>query len=296
MIGVDWGTSSFRAWRMTADGRIADSIGAPRGILTVEPGTFPTVLDEMIGPWLRAGEDRVLICGMAGSRQGWKEAAYLPCPADARALAGALTEVEFPTARVWLVPGLSCRDGNGVPEVMRGEETKILGLLDRLPAGRSIVLSPGSHSKWATVQDGTVMSFLTQFTGEAFATLSTHTILARTLDRDAPEDEAAFAEGLERARQPGGLLHHLFGMRARGLFGELADAAAASYLSGMLLGHEVAATLPDGTRHVVLVGDGRMMDRYARALRHFGADTTRVPEEAAAAGLHRIATSLEAAA
>jgi len=296
MIGIDWGTSSFRAWRIEADGSIADRISAPRGILTVEPGAFPTVLDEMIGPWLRAGEDLVLVCGMAGSRQGWKEAAYLPCPADARALAGALTPVDFPTARVWLVPGLCCRDESGVPEVMRGEETKILGLLDQLPAGRSLVLSPGSHSKWATVEDGTVVSFLSQFTGEAFATLSTHTILARTLDRDAPEDEAAFAEGLDRARQPGGLLHHLFGMRARGLFGELADPAAASYLSGILLGHEVAATLPDGTRHVVLVGDGRMMDRYARALRHFGAETTLVPEEAAAAGLFRIASSLETVA
>ena len=296
MIGVDWGTSSFRAWRMEADGRIADRISAPRGILTVEPGAFPTVLDEMIGPWLRAGEDMVLVCGMAGSRQGWKEAAYLPCPADARALAGALTPVEFPTAGVWLVPGLCCRDSSGVPEVMRWEETKILGLLDQLPAGRSLVLSPGSHSKWATIEDGTVVSFLSQFTGEAFATLSTHTILARTLDRDAPEDEAAFAQGLDRAREPGGLLHHLFGMRARGLFGELADASAASYLSGMLLGHEVAATLPEGTRHVVLVGDGRMMDRYARALHHFGAETTLVPEEAAAAGLFRIAASLEPAA
>jgi 2-dehydro-3-deoxygalactonokinase len=296
MIGIDWGTSSFRAWRMEADGSIADRIAAPRGILTVEPGTFPTVLDEIIGPWLRAGEDLVLVCGMAGSRQGWQEAAYLPCPADARALAGALTPVEFPTARVLLVPGLSCRDAAGVPEVMRGEETKILGLLDRLPAGPSLVLSPGSHSKWATVQDGTVLNFVTQFTGEAFATLSANTILARTLDRDAPEDAAAFEEGLARARQSGGLLHHLFGLRARFLFGELTEAAAASYLSGMLLGHEVVATLPEGTEHVVLVGEGGMMGRYARALRHFGVATTEVPEEAAAAGLYRIAASLKAVA
>ncbi|MDB5370518.1 MAG: 2-keto-3-deoxy-galactonokinase [Roseomonas sp.] len=293
MIGVDWGTSSFRAWRIAADGAIAARVAAPRGILTVGPGEFEAVLREAIGPWLADGEDTVLICGMAGSRQGWKEAPYLPCPADAAGLAGALTPVEFAGARCFLVPGLSARDAQGVPEVMRGEETKILGLLDRLPPGPNVVLSPGSHSKWAIVQDGTVLSFLTQFTGEAFAVLSTHTILARTMDKDAPADWGAFDDGLARARQPGGLLHHLFGMRARGLFGELTEAAAASCLSGLLLGHEVAATLPEGTTRVFLVGDGGLMERYARALASFGVTTTDVPEEAAAAGLWRIGQSLE---
>lgn len=295
MIGVDWGTSSFRAWRMGADGTILDRVSAPRGILTVEPGGFEPVLRELVGPWLEAGEETILICGMAGSRQGWKEAAYLPCPADAAGLARALTPVDCAGARCFLVPGLSARDAQGVPEVMRGEETKILGLLGRLPPGRSVILSPGSHSKWAFVEDGTVTGFLSQFTGEAFAVLSTHTILARTLDRDAPMDWGAFEDGLARARQPGGLLLHLFGMRTRGLFGELADAAAASYLSGILLGHEVAETLPDGTRHVVLVGGGAMMARYARALAHAGVTTTEEPEETAARGLWLIGQSLETA-
>jgi 2-dehydro-3-deoxygalactonokinase len=292
MIGVDWGTSSFRAWRIGADGSIGGRVTAPRGILTVEAGGFEAVLRELIGPWLEKGEETVLICGMAGSRQGWKEAPYLACPANAAALASALTPVALTGHRCFLVPGLSDRDAQGVPDVMRGEETKILGLLDRLPAGDSVVLSPGSHSKWAMLRDGTVLSFLTQFTGEAFAALSTHTILARTLDAAAPADWAAFDEGLTRARQSGGLLHHLFGMRARGLFGELPDAAAASYLSGLLMGHEVAATLPEGTTHVFLVGDGGLMARYARALAALGVTTTDVPEEAAAAGLWRIGQSL----
>ncbi|MBO1074136.1 2-dehydro-3-deoxygalactonokinase [Roseomonas marmotae] len=294
MIGVDWGTSSFRAWRMDNQGGIKDRVAAPRGILTVEAGGFPAVLRSLIGPWLDDGENIILICGMAGSRQGWQEAPYLPCPADAAALAGALLPVEFEGRRCFLVPGLSARDPQGVPEVMRGEETKILGLLDRLPPGRSLVLSPGSHSKWALVQDGTVLSFLTQFTGEAYAVLSTHTILARTLDATAPQDWAAFDDGLARARQPGGLLHHLFGLRTRNLFGELTEAAAGSYLSGLLLGHEVASALPEGMTRVFLVGDGAMMARYARALASLGVATTEVPEEAAAAGLWRIGQSLPA--
>jgi 2-dehydro-3-deoxygalactonokinase len=294
MIGVDWGTSSFRAWRMEADGTIRDRIAGPHGILSVPAGGFAETLRQLIGPWVQDGERLVLICGMAGSRQGWKEAAYLPCPADAASLAGALTPVEFGGLDCFLVPGLSARDAEGVPEVMRGEETKILGLLDRLPAGRSLVLSPGSHSKWAVVEDSRVLGFATQFTGEAFATLSTHTILARSMDREAPPDWDAFSAGLERARQPGGLLHHLFGVRALGLFSELADAAAASYLSGLLLGHEVAATLPPGTGRVFLVGDGGLMQRYARALEAFGAESVPVPEEAAAAGLWRIGRGLGA--
>ncbi|UFN47196.1 2-dehydro-3-deoxygalactonokinase [Roseomonas sp. OT10] len=293
MIGVDWGTSSFRAWRLGAEGEVLDRVAAPQGILNVAAGAFPEVLRGLIGPWLEQGETLVLVCGMAGSRQGWVEAPYLPCPADARALAGALTPLPFEGARAWMVPGLSAEDESGVPEVMRGEETKILGLLRRLPPGRSLVLSPGSHSKWAVLEDGRVLGFATQFTGEGFAALSTHTILARGLDRAAPPDWDAFDTGLARARQPGGLLHHLFGVRTLGLFDRLPPAAAASYLSGLLMGHEVAATLPEGTKQVFVVGDGGLMARYARALAAAGADAVQVGEEAAAEGLFQIARQME---
>src|SRR5271163_3237354 len=122
MIGVDWGATSFRAFRIAKDGTIRDRRTALRGLLNVPDNRFADALREEVGPWLAAGEDHVLLAGMIGSRQGWLEAPYLPCPADPAALAAALVDVPFADARTRLVPGLSDRDAAGVPEVMRGEE------------------------------------------------------------------------------------------------------------------------------------------------------------------------------
>ena len=156
MIGVDWGTSNFRAFRIAADGSIGGSIvdrrSSPRGILAVESGGFEPALRNEIGDWLAAGEDRVLLCGMVGSRQGWLEAKYLRCPAGLDDLAAAVVAVPFDGAEVRLVPGVMARDAQGVPEVMRGEETQIAGLLTALP-GDALVCLPGTHSKWARLHD-----------------------------------------------------------------------------------------------------------------------------------------------
>ena len=144
MIGIDWGTTNFRAFRIARDGSIRERRAGPKGILNVPDGRFGDTLREEIGPWLAAGEDRVLLSGMIGSRQGWKEAPYLPCPAGPAELGAALVDIGFDWARVKLVPGLSGFDESGVAEVMRGEETQILGVptaaarrRHRLPAGNA---------------------------------------------------------------------------------------------------------------------------------------------------------------
>ncbi len=137
MIGVDWGTTSFRAFRVTKDGAIRDRRSGPRGILNVPDGRFGDTLRDEIGPWLAAGEEHVLLSGMIGSRQGWKETPYLPCPAGAVELAAALVDIGFDWARVKLVPGLSGVDDAGVAEVMRGEETQIIGVQAVLRNGGS---------------------------------------------------------------------------------------------------------------------------------------------------------------
>src|SRR6478752_7243706 len=128
MIGIDWGTTSFRAFRIGRDGAVRDRRAAAKGILNVPDGRFGDTLREEIGPWLAAGEDHVLLSGMIGSRQGWKEAPYLPCPAGAPEIARALVDIGFDWAKVKLVPGLSGLDSAGVAEVMRGEETQVLGV------------------------------------------------------------------------------------------------------------------------------------------------------------------------
>lgn len=284
MIGVDWGTSSFRAFRLAADGAIRERRTAALGILNVAPGGFAEVLASQIGDWLAQGEDRVLLAGMVGSRQGWAEAPYLSCPAGPANFAGALVEVPFAGARVRLVPGLSDADEAGVPEVMRGEETQLIGAVAAIgPDG--IACLPGSHSKWARIAEGTIAGFTTHFTGEAFAALRGHTILGRMM-REGTTDDAAFVRGLARSADPGGLLHHLFGVRTLGLFGRLAEAEAASYLSGLLIGHEVRAALRERAgRTVHLIGAPELCGLYSRAIAAVGGLAAIEDADAAARGL-----------
>ncbi len=279
MIAVDWGTSSFRAFRLGTDGAVLARIEAPMGILAVPAGGFEAALRGQIGGWL-ADDRRVLLSGMVGSRQGWVEAPYLPCPADAAAIAGAVVDVPFGGAAVKLVPGL-CDDDGGTPEVMRGEETQIIGA-----AADGLVCLPGSHSKWVRVEGGRIAGFRTYLSGEAFAAIRAGTILGRMMP-DAPPDDAAFDRGLERSGAAGHLLHHLFGVRTLGLMGRLAEAASASYLSGLLIGHELRAELAPGAA-VQLIGSPGLCALYARAITALGGTPVTLDSNAAAAGLSRI--------
>jgi 2-dehydro-3-deoxygalactonokinase len=285
MIGVDWGTTSFRAFRIGRDGAIRDRRQGGRGILNVQDGRFADTLREEIGPWLAAGEEHVLLSGMIGSRQGWREAPYLPCPAGIDELSSALVPIEFDYALVKLVPGLRAEDPSGVPEVMRGEETQLAGTL-AVFGGNGLACLPGTHSKWARIEGDRIAGFATHMTGEAFAALRGYTILGRTM-RDGPTDHAAFDDGLARSAQPGGLLHHLFGVRALALAGRMPETTGASYLSGLLIGHEVRAALPRGAE-VHLIGAPELCRLYARAIDACEGGAVLQDGEAAAQGLFRI--------
>jgi len=292
MIGVDWGTSSFRAYRLTPDGQVIDKTISPTGILFVEGGRFADVLRRAILPWVNAGERRVLLSGMIGSRQGWIEAPYLQCPAGAADLAAATIAVPFNDAEVRLVPGVTAEEA-GVPEVMRGEETQIIGTLREL--GESgVACLPGSHAKWVRIENGRIMGFSTFMTGEAFAAFSGHTILGRMMKVDAPADPAALRQGLARSADAGGLLRHLFGVRTLGLFGRLSEDSAASYLSGLLLGHEVRAALaahPD-MGSILLIGDPKLCALYADAIAFCGGSARIAKADAAPLGLTAIAANV----
>lgn len=288
MIGVDWGTTNFRAFRMTADGTIRDRRSGLRGILNVPNSKYADTLRDEIGPWLAAGEKHVLLSGMIGSRQGWKEAPYLPCPAGAPEIAAALVEIEFDWGQVKLVPGLSADDEAGVADVMRGEETQVLGVLSAM-GNSGLACLPGTHSKWVRVEAGRIASFTTHMTGEAFGALRGHTILGRMM-REGPADGAPFDAGVQRARDPGGLLHHIFGARAQVLAGRLAETEAAAYLSGILIGHEVRAALNGRQGEVVhVIGSPELTMLYGRAISAWGGFAERHDGEAAARGLAWIA-------
>lgn len=289
MIAVDWGTSSLRAYRLADDGSILEQRRDPRGILACD-GRFAEVLAELVGEW--PGE--IVLCGMIGSRNGWIELPYLPCPADAGALAAAMhahVDARLPGRTLWFVPGLDCHAEAGVPDVMRGEETQLVGLAAALGGGRHLVCLPGTHSKWAWLEDGHVVDFATVMTGELYAVLRQHSLLGRLMSDDGHAfDENAFAQGVARSGEDGGLAHQLFGTRTLALFERLPGEALASYLSGLLIGHEIRHRTPV-PRDVHLVGSAGLGARYAHALALLGIGAHAHGEDLAARGLHAMASA-----
>lgn len=291
MIAVDWGTSNFRAFQLDTDGTILARRSSSRGILQVEAGQFAEALRAEVGEWLAQGEDSILLCGMIGSRQGWVEAKYLPCPVGISDLANSVTQVSFAGAEARLIPGVAGRDIDGIPEVMRGEETQATSLLESGTDDR-LVCFPGTHSKWIHLSDGKIADFITCMTGEIYAAIRKHTILGRTMTADIAIDNAAFLRGVARSANSGGLLHHLFGVRTLTLMDQLKETAAASYLSGLLMGHEVRAAMPNaGPVH--LVGAAPLCSLYAQTIQACGGSATVEDEDAAARGLAAIGRRLK---
>jgi 2-dehydro-3-deoxygalactonokinase len=274
-ILVDWGTTNFRAWLVAADAAVMDRRDAAQGIMQVPAGGFPAALDGQIGDWRSSHPGLpVLMSGMVGSRQGWAEAPYLSCPASAEDLADGL--IEIPGAPdVWIVPGVSYRAPDGRHDVIRGEEVQIFGALDDRAPGRQVFCLPGTHSKWASVQDGRIDWFATSMTGEVYSVMAEHSILGRLMDEPVRDDTDSFRKGLALAAEPGGLLNHLFAVRAEGLFGAVPSAGLRSFLSGILIGHEVRAMCriakPEGP--VTLVGAPDLTRLYGSAIRISGAST-----------------------
>lgn len=292
LVGVDWGTSSLRVARIAAGGHVLQERSAPRGILTVPPGGFAAVLQDTCGDWLRERSALCLVSGMAGSRQGWQEAPYCACPAGFAELAAALAWIE--PGRIALVPGLSC-DSDGVPDVMRGEEVQVFGAMDLLGLQDGVFVLPGTHSKWVRVEAGKVQSFATFMSGEVFALLRQHSILARTLPADEPTlDEDAFLRGVRYAQDARSLLRSAFSTRTLSLFDRMPAESLASYLSGLVIGEELRAH-GEVEQSVVLIGSDALTQRYALALRVLGTEARRLGSEASWRGLWALARTLEQA-
>ena len=284
LLAVDWGTSALRGALLAADGTVLAEHAAPRGLLSVPPGGWAAAFEAEFGAWLAAHPGLpCLMAGMVGSRQGWVEAPYCACPANLADLAARLCWVQ--PGRVAIVPGLSV-EVDGLPDVMRGEETQVFGALALLGLSQATLVLPGTHSKWVTVQGGRITHFATHMTGEVYALLRQQSILARTL----PADDAAwvaeaFDRGVAQAQAPGGLLHHLFAVRALSLFDRHDGPWLASYLSGLLIGDELRAQALPAGQAVVAVGSALLTDRYQRALAQQGHPVRQIGAEAAWTGL-----------
>ena len=292
LIAIDWGTSSLRGARLGASGQVLDSREFSRGILTVPPGQFQAVFNEHFGDWMQAPGALCLISGMAGSRQGWQEAPYCPCPAGFAELGQHLLWLQ--PDRIALVPGLSCTgtDTLQTPDVMRGEEVQIFGALQRAGRDSATLVLPGTHSKWVQVDNGRVTQFQTFMTGEVYALMSQHSILGKTLDLKGAFDEATFLQGVDQSQQAGSVLHHLFAVRTLGLFERLSAAQLPSYLSGLLIGEELRQqTVKAESGPVILIGSDTLTQRYSLALQHLGMACQSHGAEATWAGLFALASA-----
>lgn len=247
------------------------------GILAVADGRFATTLASACRPWLdRYGPLPTILSGMIGSRQGWVEAPYAPCPAGLDELSDRLVALPVEGfGGVRLVPGVLARN-DGVPDVMRGEECQIAGALawSGRAAGRFIL--PGTHSKHVDVADGRIVGFGSFMTGEVFAALRQHTILGRMMSGAEAGDGSGFDRGVDDGRgRP--MLHAIFGARTLPLLDELSETEAADYLSGILIGGELAAVPAGGS--VVLVGSDYLVARYRRAAGRLGIATEAAPAD-----------------
>lgn len=278
LIALDWGTSSLRAFLM-AEGRVIETRHSPDGVQALAGGgvaAFERAFDALTAPWREhAPALPVIACGMVGSAQGWREVAYVPCPADALTITAQAGAIDARGVRIVVAPGVLHEPPDGAPDVMRGEETQVLGALRRHPAWaeRACIVLPGTHSKWVAVRDGRIVALRTAMTGEVFALLRTRSILARLMPDAAPaEPGMGFMRGLEAARREPDLLHALFAVRTLGLTRRLPAEHLADHLSGLLIGSELrgALALVDAPTPLVLVGEDALCRRYAQALAHAG--------------------------
>ncbi len=316
LIALDWGTTSLRAYLMADARTVLDERAAPKGVMQLGiagaaiADACDAAFEDVCGAWLDAWPALpVVAAGMVGSTQGWREAPYADVPIDAARLGASLLTVRARRGvTVHIVPGLIQR--GELANVMRGEETQIVGALHASGATHGSALPrwiglPGTHSKWVAVRGSRIERFRTFMTGELYALLCTHSLLGRTMQPSAGFARDAFERGL-RAAQAGhatGLLATIFGSRARLLAGDLAPDEQADYLSGVLIGHELAGLAAedggpggaarDEAPRPMLIGDAALCARFRHAASLFGWPPVDTIDGAAAAGLWVLAERAE---
>ena len=297
LIGLDWGTSSLRAYLLGHNASLLDTRTQPWGIQYTPDRDFARAYRLLLEDWLAQWPDLPAIAsGMIGSRQGWREVPYVDCPADASALAAGMARLETGVGLLHLVPGV--RQLAGRHNVLRGEETQVIGALALKPelADNALLLLPGTHSKWVDVSEGRLQAFSTFMTGELFAVLRDHSILGRpALESGAISDLQTFIRGVQTARDSGsrGIADCLFGVRSLVLCNELQPNQSLEYLSGLLIGEELRCALGSSQASPaltpILLGDPSLCARYCVALETFGVQAPEALENPGSAGLWQIA-------
>lgn len=293
-ISLDWGTSSLRATLVSTEGGIIEARNVAGGVMSVKDRQFEASLQAICSDWIDGYGCPIVASGMIGSRKGWVEAPYLDCPATpATAAARALTTLSISNkVDMHIIPGLRCGSRTSMYDVMRGEETQIWGA-DVEPD--SVCVLPGTHSKWAFVgEQSRIARFATYMTGELYGLLTKHGILGRLMEFGGTDNEA-FARGAALGlNHPSQATHVLFAARTAGLMGEVPPARLPDYLSGILIGVEVARAMAaekvSSEQPVVLIGDDDLCCRYEAVMHVAGLRPVRALDGAPIQGHVRVAT------
>ena len=292
-IAIDWVTSNFRAFLMNHN-QCIDTVNAHCGLLSVPDRQFDAALLPLIAPWLAQSPNLpLLMAGMVGSQQGWQEVPYVELPASGQRFAQQ-------TAQVVTSWGSPCRiiagacgvNAFGLPDVMRGEEIQLIGLAAQYPQERHLVILPGTHSKHATLEHDHILHFNTFMTGEIYAVMLNHSLLGKDLPEPC-EDNPAFTLGVQNAQTAPYLSNALFSARTLKLSGAISAAQVASYLSGLLIGSELAAL---SETQAWIVGSPALSERYTRAASLLGITLTSVDGDSCFIhGMSKIYQSLDGA-
>ena len=295
-VAVDWGTSSFRLWLVGRAGDVLGERRSPEGMMAAAKLGFATVLQSHLAAVGAADDLPVIICGMAGARQGWVEAGYIDTPAHLATVLERAVAVPGAARDIRILPGIAQRNPDA-PDVMRGEETQLLGALGLDAAGDAVVCIPGTHSKWAVVKDGAVERFATFMTGELFSVVSRETILSHAVaGAEEAEDIGAFKSAVIAAfHTPALAANLLFQVRSSQLLFGGSAATARERISGTLIGLEMAAGLagdrPKGG--ITLVASGRLGQLYQLAFETLSVAVRSIDaEEAVRRGLSMAAQAI----
>jgi 2-dehydro-3-deoxygalactonokinase len=276
LIIGDWGNSNARVWLCADDGTVLDTRRGP-GIaaLRSDPAAIAAAFATMTSDWPDAVP--ALLAGVVGASFGWRDAGYLPCPIFIDAIGSNAIRAPTNLRDVWITPGIRCTNAWGEPDTMRGEELQIAGWAGRAASPEVLIALPGTHCKWALVEDGRVTSFHSAISGELFALLRDHSVMVDRAAQTAPHDAAAFAEGVALAKEAADvdLAALLFAARARQATGAMPPVRATSFVSGIVIGCDVRTALRhyDAVPTVAVIGDDALGQRYAAALAHWGQAT-----------------------
>lgn len=271
-ILIDWGTSSFRIWGVDQIGDVLFENKAPLGMSKLNPSDYESLLENVLLEFEVPKNIPVLICGMAGAAQGWQEAKYIDLPTRLENLSSHAIKVQTQTRDVRILPGLAQRSSLE-PDVMRGEETLLLGALAKGYSYESYCM-PGTHSKWVQVANGEVQAFKTFMTGELFAILGEHSTLSHFIDGQdgALGNHPGFESAVkEIASKPDLLINTLFSIRSGSLLFSNEDAGFfKARLSGLLIGAELSAMKTDHANKIGLIGRGETLKHYSSAMGFLG--------------------------